>query len=127
LPELTDQLGPEELNLLRALHLDPLDLRVRLDAKLLGDALGIGTRLLGDALGLGLGLLQRLLVRLLGIGELLLRLGAFVQLPTYVVLLVRHHLADRWNDIAPHQKNDDCETDELTDECRHAATASKPM
>jgi hypothetical protein len=81
------------------------------------------TRLLDHLGRLGLGLLERLGVLLVGVGDLLRRLGVVRQLGSDVLLLVLHHLADRRHNVLPQQKHDDREADELSDECRHRATA----
>ena len=114
------------MNLLGALHFDPLDLGVGLGTQLLDEALGVHARLFGHLLGLGLCLLDGLFVRLLGVRQPLLGFGAVLQLLADVLLLRRHHPADGRNDVAPDDEDDDHETDEVTNECRHDLTVPKP-
>ena len=106
LTQLANQLGAQKLNLLGALHFDPLNLGIGLGMQLLDEALGVHPRLLGHLLGLGLGLLDGLLVRLLGLGQPLLGLGAVLQLLAHGFLLIGHHPAHRRNDVAPHDEHD---------------------
>ena len=117
LTQLTNQLRTQQLDLLGALHLDPLDFRVGLGTQLLDDALGVGLRFFGNPLGLRLSVFLRLLVRATGFRESISGGRGVRQLLAHSVLLVRHHLAYRRHDIAPDQPHDDGEPDELPDEC----------
>src|ERR1700739_596941 len=109
--------------MLLSLHFHALDLDVGLRAQLFGDALRVGARLRDDALGLLLGIPQRLLVSLLGFLEALLGARAVLELFAHRLLAGRHQPAYRRNNVAPHQKHDECEPDQLPDDRQHCAIA----
>ena len=119
LPKLADELLAQQLNLLSTLGFDAFQLRVGMGSQLLGDLLGVVPGLLDHLRRLGLGLFQRLGVLLVGVGDLLLRLGVVGELGADGLLLVLHHGADRRHNVFPEQEDDDRESDELSDEGRH--------
>ena len=91
LPQLADELLAQQLNLLRTLHLDALQLDVGLGAQLLGDLLGVVPGLVDHLRRLGLGFFERLGVLGVGVGDLLLGLGMLLELRADGLLLVLHH------------------------------------
>ena len=121
LPQLPDQLLPHELNLLRALSLQPFCFDDRLLLQLACDALRILPSLVGHLGRLRLGVLERLGVHGVGVGEFLGRLGTLGERGADGVLLLLHQRLHRRHDEAPQDVDDDRETDQLTDECRHLA------
>ena len=123
LPELADELLAQQPNLLCTLSFDAFQLDIGLDAQLLGDALGVMSRLLDHPCRLGLGFFQRLGVLGIGIGDLLFGLSMLGELRANALLLALHHVADWRHNVFPDEEDDDRESDELSDECRHCATA----
>ena len=88
-------------------------------SQLFGDLLGVVAGLVDHPRRLSLGLFQRLGVLLVGVGDLLLRVGVVGELSSNGLLLVLHHGADRRHNVFPDQEHDDRESDELSDEGRH--------
>ncbi len=80
LPKLADELLAQQLNLLPTLGFDAFQLGVGLGSQLLGDLLGVVPRLVDHLRRLGLGFFQRLGVLVVGVGDLLLRLGVVGEL-----------------------------------------------
>ena len=127
LPKLADELLAQQLDLLSALHLDALQFRVGVGAKLLGDLLGVVPGLLDHLRRLGLGLFERLGMLGVGVGDLLFGLGMVGELSADSLLLVLHHGANRRHNVFPEQEKDDREPDELSDEGRHTRYRSRPV
>ena len=116
-PKSADHLRAQEQNLLSALHSDPLGLDTRLDPHLLCDAHRVGARLLDDVLALGGTLLHPLFMELIGRGQSLCRLGAFIELVADRLFLGSHQLTDRRHHVLVDDPEDDQEADELSDKC----------
>src|ERR1700684_3933789 len=126
LAQLANQLRTQQLYLLAALHLDPLDFAVGLGAQLFGDAFGICLRLFDEPLHLRLGVLFRLAVRPARFRQSIGGSLRVLQLLAHGVLAVDHQLAHRRCDIAPDQQHDDGKPDQLSDECRHLSYRPEP-
>ena len=100
LPQLPNELLAHELNLLRALSLQPFGLDASLLLQLAGNALGVMPSLVGDLGRLRLGVLERLGVHGVGVGEFLRRLGTLGERGTDGVLLLLHQRLHRRHHVA---------------------------
>ena len=93
----------------------------RLVLQLAGDALGVLSGLVGDLRRLRLRISERLGMHGVRVGEFLRGVGTVGERRAHGVLLLLHHGLHRRHDIAPQDEHDDCEPDQLTNECRHLA------